>query len=823
MKKNLILIILNILLVSTAVFSQDSYVKYCKAEIFLTEQISAQDIASLETAPGSPIESLDDPARVIAEITQVDVQALIDADVEVNILSRYVLYSAQTDIDQQVTTDIGVTPVLLSTTDWFKNVFQYDIPDYYSGSGAVCSPIDMTSFGDGLVYKIDITVGVQMVGFTTECLLGKIKNQNGSVEYTIFDRVAFNIILQSYGIEDFKRQPIAQVWYFCVEEVCNGSYCGWGEGYIIEWWIRFNYGPPENNNCSSATVITKGTEYNGLTDFATGAGGSECVNNDGNDVWFKYTPDESGMATVTTQGSNFDTTLTVYDGCGSNELACNDDACGNYQSEITMYIEQGQTYYIRLAGYGNDVGDYIIKLEQIACVMPSPATNPVPSNGQGRVLVDDLILAWNVDLTVGQSNFVGETNTEIEETETTVDIGSQKIIYGSDDRKDVYQITDFDRRITMMPVAAILDRTDLYDNHDETFALPIETLSQWYVREDPLETGHYLCSSEPFINQPNPAIGSAFLVANDIMATSGQCTQLLNLEDIAFVFGFVMEDASTPVTTIESSKVYYADEIIASQTGVPNWALIKLDRPVTGYVPLTIRRDGKVSDVQQLYTVGYPLGLPKKLTDGGVVKDNTASSFFKTNLDSYTRSSGSPVFNVNTWVVEGILSHDANSANDFVAEYDCDHSLNCPDGGCPDWEIVTRTKEFASLVPLPPDMYDLYLDTQNPPQDLIWLNLNTNIFRFITTPILDPYVTYYWKVVSKNQCGGVPSPVWSFTTTAFAADYNNDRVVDNEDLCEMVSKWLESDEALNLAGDATNIINFKDFAILAQDWLKTYP
>jgi len=521
MKKSLILMVLSVLILSATAFGQDNYVKYCKAEIFLTEQISAEDIASLNIAPNSQVESLDNPARVIAEIPQADLQVLIDVGVEAHILGRYVLYSAQTDISQQMAEDIGVDPVASTTTPFFRNGNDYTIPEYPNGKAI--SSIDMRSFGDGLVYKIDLIVGVFHPNPYT--LVGKIKNQS-NVEYTVFEGDWFATSFQRDGIEDFKRQPIAQIWYFTVEEVCyEGWECGYGDdGFIMEWSIRFNYGPPENDECSGAKVISNGVEYEGLTDFATGSGASDCSYGNYNDVWFKYTAAESGNATISTQGSSYDTTLTVYDGCGGNELTCNDQAGGTNQSEITMYLSAGNTYYVRLASFYDEFGDYTIKLDQVLCDLPSPATNPAPANGRGQVLIDGLMLEWDV-----------------------------------------------------------------------------------------------------------------------------------------------------------------------------------------------------------------------------------------------------------------------------------------------------------APVPGSPEVYDIYFDTVNPPVDLIAANVSTNTFKVALAARLDPYVKYYWKIVTKNDCDDVSSPVWSFTTTAFASDYNNDGVVDNEDLCSLVFKWLESDGSLNLAGGEDNMINFEDFAMLVQDWLKTSP
>jgi len=76
-----------------------------------------------------------------------------------------------------------------------------------------------------------------------------------------------------------------------------------------------------------------------------------------NDIWFCWTPAESGLVSVSTCGSSFDTKIAVYPGCTEgacpdpdSALACNDDACGS-SSRLSFAASAGQTYSIRLGAY----------------------------------------------------------------------------------------------------------------------------------------------------------------------------------------------------------------------------------------------------------------------------------------------------------------------------------------------------------------------------------------------------------------------------------------------------------------------------------------
>ncbi|MGH2535864.1 MAG: kelch repeat-containing protein, partial [Candidatus Promineifilaceae bacterium] len=69
-------------------------------------------------------------------------------------------------------------------------------------------------------------------------------------------------------------------------------------------------------------------------------------------VWYQFTPQQSGVVTIDTVGSSYDTALAVYDGdCASlNQLACNDDANG-FASQVTVNVLAGRTYFVEAADW----------------------------------------------------------------------------------------------------------------------------------------------------------------------------------------------------------------------------------------------------------------------------------------------------------------------------------------------------------------------------------------------------------------------------------------------------------------------------------------
>lgn len=287
-----------------------------------------------------------------------------------------------------------------------------------------------------------------------------------------------------------------------------------------------------------------------------------------------------------------------------------------------------------------------------------------------------------------------DTKTLLSEIKTSVilsaTIDRQKAIYGingGDDRKEIIELPVGSRiREDAGSVVALFEATKIANNGDGTSTLITENFG----------TKNRLCSKERFRDQPVGAFCSGFLVAPDVVATAGHCVDEDSLTNTRFVFGFRMRDAQNARTVIKNSEMYNGTELIDRKLDArgTDWALVKLDRKVTNHQVLSIRRSGKIDNVQAVHVIGHPVGLPAKFADGAKVRTNTNSAFFVANLDTYGGNSGSPVFNSDTHEVEGIL---VRGETDFVAKGNCNVSLVCPDTGCRG-EECTRTTEFSHLL-----------------------------------------------------------------------------------------------------------------------------
>lgn len=115
-----------------------------------------------------------------------------------------------------------------------------------------------------------------------------------------------------------------------------------------------------NDDCATAVVATEGKTPGDNTNSGPDDGEAGCQPNSNNDIWYEYTATCTGRVHIKTAGSillpSNDTVLSVYDACGGNEIACDDDGGVGLLSALTIDTVEGTTYFIRVAGYANNIG-----------------------------------------------------------------------------------------------------------------------------------------------------------------------------------------------------------------------------------------------------------------------------------------------------------------------------------------------------------------------------------------------------------------------------------------------------------------------------------
>lgn len=215
-----------------------------------------------------------------------------------------------------------------------------------------------------------------------------------------------------------------------------------------------------------------------------------------------------------------------------------------------------------------------------------------------------------------------------------------KVVYGSDNRLDIEDVTNSKFLEFARSVAMQIDNRKISEDGN----LISETLG---VRNN-------LCTGERFINQKAAGSCSGFLVGPKTLVTAGHCiTSQRDCDSYSWGFG-VTRDSSNVEPSNRFSCVSITEQVLDQASGL-DYAIIELDREVSGRSALKFRASGEVKQGAPLVVIGHPSGLPMKVSDGANVRSSSEETYFTANLDSFAGNSGSPVINVQTSTVEGIL------------------------------------------------------------------------------------------------------------------------------------------------------------------------
>lgn len=290
-------------------------------------------------------------------------------------------------------------------------------------------------------------------------------------------------------------------------------------------------------------------------------------------------------------------------------------------------------------------------------------------------------------------------------------------IYGPDDRKDVYQVSNtLHRTLAKSTAGMVANSMFAKASAPNTFNLQgSRTLGE----------SENLCSGEKFTNQFLAPMCSGFLVGPDTLVTAGHCfksipkskTENLTPEEVCKYFAWVFEyeqktATSDPTKNIPLSNIALCKSVAFAQLDTSfDFAIIKLDRKVVGRAPLKYRAAGKIPDSTKLVVIGQPNGLPTKISANGKITLNSEPTRFSTNLDTFHGNSGSAVFDATTGTVEGILimgktdyvpSIKGNEKSCKVVNKCDDNANNCSAGlegrTILKGEVVLRIQPLAALI-----------------------------------------------------------------------------------------------------------------------------
>jgi len=157
---------------------------------------------------------------------------------------------------------------------------------------------------------------------------------------------------------------------------CSGSHRVWVE-------ICWSYSTPVNNTCTNPVTVNAGSRNFTLSEQCSGTDITSCTLNDYKSVWYRYTSSNYlKTLQIDTEGSSYNTAISLFDACGGNEVACDDNGGSGTLSKIILNcIPPETTYYIRISGYNGTHGAGILNItESPDDLTATNSSSPVHTN-----------------------------------------------------------------------------------------------------------------------------------------------------------------------------------------------------------------------------------------------------------------------------------------------------------------------------------------------------------------------------------------------------------------------------------------------------------
>ena len=286
-------------------------------------------------------------------------------------------------------------------------------------------------------------------------------------------------------------------------------------------------------------------------------------------------------------------------------------------------------------------------------------------------------------------------------------------IYGEDNRADYYEADRVYQRLADSTAALFRSRDVVLDARRGTASIG----SGRTIRDK-----FNLREEERYGDQPFGSFCSSFLAGEDLVVTAAHCFMEYAPEDsrisyrnTVFVFGYVVARAGEFPSEVPAENVFGFKEIVSAKydKGGADYAVIRLDRKVPAdRFPLAINRGAAPAAGARLFTIGYPSGMPVKIAGSASVRRVHADKgFFVTDLDTFSGNSGSPVFNADTMMIEGVLTRGGtdyiHTGSDGVVEYDYPrpggfepgsaHVVGQDEGRGEDATLIGRLKDFLPV------------------------------------------------------------------------------------------------------------------------------
>ncbi len=269
-------------------------------------------------------------------------------------------------------------------------------------------------------------------------------------------------------------------------------------------------------------------------------------------------------------------------------------------------------------------------------------------------------------------------------------------VFGDDDRKDWYEVTDNKLKDISLSTAVkvskklIIPLAGKYSDYYE--------VNRYYANST-YGGSNKLCYDEKFHEQMDIGSCSGFLINEDTLVTAGHCVETIeDCKNSYWIFDYKMNKNDTDLRWGKKSNVYSCQKIIkrklsrkilgfGKENNKIDYSIIKLNRS-TGRRGFKISKS-RVHNGQNLTLIGYPSGLPLKIASNAKVLSRKKKSFYAS-VDSFSGNSGSAVVDSDSLEVVGIL---VAGKKDF---YSSDQKVKLSGFSVPYLQKCNRIKKYQT-------------------------------------------------------------------------------------------------------------------------------
>lgn len=248
-------------------------------------------------------------------------------------------------------------------------------------------------------------------------------------------------------------------------------------------------------------------------------------------------------------------------------------------------------------------------------------------------------------------------------------------IYGEDDRYNYFDKSIPEKiKDNLEKVACLIEKDRIVKSSQGVFELKSKGIYSDKV---------VLCGDVRFGTEPVVPFGSGFAISNDFFVTALHCINKNNIKNVLIVYGYKMIDEKNCNLKIIETDIYEPSGIEYADSN-NDITVIKVKNAFKKERIVCCNKTGTVLKDEDFFVIGYPDGLPLKVATKASVIKRVSSNIHLFNSDTSKGNSGSPVFNLQSGEVEGIIL--GGESQDHVLNHVklCRVPMRCPEkiGGC---------------------------------------------------------------------------------------------------------------------------------------------